>query len=59
MLRRLIFWFSVESWDAELFGRVRLVPVAVFELVHNDAALDIFKDVEQGRVGVMFEQAGV
>ena len=42
--------------DVELFGGVGLVPVAALELFDDDAALDVFEDVEEGRVGVVLEE---
>jgi len=41
--------------DVELLGGVGLVPVAALELFDDDAALDVFEDVEEGGVGVVFE----
>jgi hypothetical protein len=37
--------------DAELLGSVGLVPVAALQLVDDDAALDVFEDVEERGVG--------
>jgi hypothetical protein len=42
--------------DAELLGGVGLVPVAALELLDDDAALDVFEDVEERGVGVVLEQ---
>src|SRR5580692_5000654 len=33
--------------DVELLGGVGLVPVAAFEFLNDDAALDVFEDVEE------------
>ena len=41
----------------ELFCGVGLVPVAAFEFLDDDAALDVFEDVEEAGVGVVFEQS--
>ena len=40
----------------ELLGRVGLIPVAALELLDNDAALDVLKDVEQRGVRIMLEE---
>jgi len=32
--------------NVELFCRVRLIPVAALQLFYDDAALDIFKNIE-------------
>src|SRR5271165_447078 len=50
--------FLVErgEWDAELLGGVGLVPVAALQFFDDDAALDIFEDVEERGVGVVFEK---
>ena len=40
----------------ELLGGVGLVAVAALEFLDDDAALDVFEDVEEGGVGVVFEQ---
>ena len=41
-----------------MLGGVGLVPVAAFELVDDDAAFDVFEDVEERGVTVLFELAG-
>jgi hypothetical protein len=53
------FDFLVErgEGDAELLGGFGLVAVAAFELVDDDAALDVFHDVEEGGVGAVLEEA--
>src|ERR1700678_4405874 len=40
----------------ELLGGVGLVPVAALQLLDDDSPLDVFEDVEEGGVGVVFEQ---
>src|ERR1039458_1526543 len=42
--------------NAELLGSLSLVAVAALELFDDDAALDVFEDVEERGVGVVFEQ---
>ena len=44
--------------DSEVFGGFGLVPVAALEAVGDDAALDLFHEVEEAGVGFVFEQAG-
>ena len=44
--------------DLEVLGGFGLVPVAALQAVGDDAALDLFHQVEEGRVGLMVEQAG-
>ena len=45
--------------DAELLGGVGLVSVAAIELFDDDAALDVFENVEERGVGGVFEQGVV
>src|SRR5450631_309318 len=40
----------------ELLRGIRLVPVTALELFNDDAALDIFENVEQAGIGVVFEE---
>ena len=42
--------------DAELLGGVRLIPVAALEFFDDDAALDVFENVEERGVGVVLEK---
>src|SRR5271157_5468787 len=42
--------------NVKLLGGVGLVPVAALQLFHDDAALDVFEDVEERRVGIVFQQ---
>src|SRR5581483_5611092 len=43
------------EWNAEALGGFGLVPVALFQHVHDDAALAIFHDVEKRGVGAVLE----
>src|ERR1035438_721478 len=43
--------------DAELLRGLGLVAVAALQFVDDDAALDVFHDVEERRVGAVLEQA--
>src|SRR5579863_7640476 len=42
--------------NAELLGGVGLVPVAALQLINDDAANDVFEDVEERCVGIVLEQ---
>src|ERR1700739_1474951 len=42
--------------DVELLGGVSLVPVAALQFFYDDAALDVFEDVEEGGIGIVFEE---
>ena len=53
----LDFLIQRREWDAELLGSFGLVAVAAFELVHDDAALDVFHYVEERGVGAVLEEA--
>jgi hypothetical protein len=63
MLRRLIFWLSVSTRAGSGIGglelnsaAVGLVPVAALQRSRDDAALDVFEDVEERGIGGVFEQ---
>src|SRR5664279_2332747 len=43
---------------AELFRSISLVPVAALKLIHDDAPLNVFDDVEERCVGIVLQQAG-
>ena len=62
-----LFDFDVEALDLlveggegdfEVLGCFGLVPVAALEPVRDDAALDLFHQVEERGVGLVVEQAG-
>ena len=42
--------------DLEELGGFCLVPVAAFQAVGDDAAFDVFHDVEEGGVGTLVQQ---
>ena len=44
--------------NLEELGGLGLVPVAAFEAVGNDAALDLFHEVEERGVGAVVEERG-
>src|SRR5450631_88728 len=43
---------------AELLRSICLVPVAALQLVHDDAPLNVFDDVEEGSIRIVLQQAG-
>jgi hypothetical protein len=59
------FYFDVEALDflvesgerdLEVLGGFGLVPVAALKTVGDDAAFDLFHEVEEGGVGLMVEK---
>ncbi len=61
------FYFDVEALDLlvqsgqgdlEVLGGFCLVPVATFEAIRDNAALDLFHEVEEAGIGLVVEQAG-
>src|SRR5271156_7231686 len=44
--------------NPELFRRIRLVPLAAFQLIDDDPPLDVFQNVEQRGVRIVLQQTG-
>jgi len=55
-IQALDFLIQGAERDVELLGGVSLVAVAALQFLCDDAALDIFENVEEGGVGVVFQQ---